>query len=169
MRLGVNYLARTARLGEAIGLERCATCLTIWRTYGETGIGRPLRCKAPLAKHRSMPDPQTLAARRCEACTRDRAAQALGTAAVDTIEPGRRVPDDGMTTGAATAFWSRRHRVTLLIWRSPRVQSCNRVTVASGAEITCLWCRSRREVLIATARERSRARRLHRPRLMTSR
>ena len=109
-----------------------------------------------------MPDPHALAAAVREGMyARDRAAQALGIA-VDQIEPGaavcRMTVRDDMVQGHATCHGG----VVFTLADAAFAYACNaynRVTVALGAEITFVAPARAGEVLIATARERSRARR----------
>jgi acyl-CoA thioesterase len=107
-----------------------------------------------------MPDPQTVAAAvRRGMYARDHAAQALGIA-VDEIEPGaavcRMTVRGDMVQGHATCHGG----VVFTLADTAFAYACNaynRVTVALGAEITFVAPARAGEVLIATARERSRA------------
>jgi acyl-CoA thioesterase len=106
-----------------------------------------------------MPDPQTVAAAvRRGMYARDHAAQALGIA-VDEIEPGaavcRMTVREDMVQGHATCHGG----VVFTLADTAFAYACNaynRVTVALGAEITFVAPARAGEVLIATARERSR-------------
>jgi acyl-CoA thioesterase len=106
-----------------------------------------------------MPDPQTVAAAvRRGMYARDHAAQALGIA-VDEIEPGaavcRMTVRGDMVQGHATCHGG----VVFTLADTAFAYACNaynRVTVALGAEITFVAPARAGEVLIATARERSR-------------
>jgi acyl-CoA thioesterase len=107
-----------------------------------------------------MPDAQILAAAvRDGMYARDRAAQALGIA-VDEIEPGaavcRMIVRDHMVQGHATCHGG----VVFTLADTAFAYACNaynRVTVALGAEITFVVPARIGDVLIATARERSRS------------
>jgi acyl-CoA thioesterase len=107
-----------------------------------------------------MPDPQTVAAAvRQGMYARDHAAQALGIA-VDEIEPGaavcRMTVRDDMVQGHATCHGG----VVFTLADTAFAYACNaynRVTVALGAEIRFVAPARAGEVLIATARERSRS------------
>ena len=107
-----------------------------------------------------MPDPQTLAAAVGDGMyARDRAAQALGIM-VDSIGPGgavcRMSVRDDMVQGHATCHGG----IVFTLADTAFAYACNaynRVTVALGAEITFVAPARAGEVLIATARERSRS------------
>ena len=106
-----------------------------------------------------MPDPETLATAVGEGMyARDRAAQALGIT-VDAIEPGgavcRMTVGADMVQGHGTC-----HGIVFTLADTAfayACNACNRATVALGAEITFVAPARAGEVLIATARERSRA------------
>jgi acyl-CoA thioesterase len=107
-----------------------------------------------------MVDPQTLAAAVGDGMyARDRAAQALGIA-VDAIEPGsavcRMTVRDDMVQGHATCHGGIVFTLADTAF-AYACNACNRVTVALGAEITFVAPAHAGEVLIATARERSRS------------
>jgi acyl-CoA thioesterase len=107
-----------------------------------------------------MPDPQAVAAAVREGMYgRDRAAQALGIA-VEAIEPGaavcRMLVREDMVQGHATCHGG----IVFTLADTAFAYACNaynRVTVALGAEITFVAPARAGEVLVATARERSRA------------
>jgi acyl-CoA thioesterase len=107
-----------------------------------------------------MPDPQTLAAAVGDGMyARDRAAQALGIM-VDSIGPGgavcRMSVRDDMVQGHATCHGG----IVFTLADTAFAYACNaynRVTVALGAEITFVAPARAGEMLIATARERSRS------------
>ena len=107
-----------------------------------------------------MPDPQTLAAAVGDGMyARDRAAQALGIV-VESIGPGgavcRMTVRDDMVQGHATCHGG----IVFTLADTAFAYACNaynRVTVALGAEITFVAPARAGEVLIATARERSRS------------
>ena len=90
---------------------------------------------------------------------RDHAAQALGIA-VDAIEPGaavcRMTVRDDMVQGHGTCHGGIVFTLADTAF-AYACNACNRVTVALGAEITFVAPARAGEVLIATARERSRA------------
>jgi acyl-CoA thioesterase len=107
-----------------------------------------------------MPDPHTLAAAVREGMyARDGAAQALGIV-VDTIEPGAAVcrmsVRDDMVQGHATCHGGIVFTLADTAF-AYACNACNRVTVALGAEITFVAPARAGEMLIATARERSRS------------
>jgi acyl-CoA thioesterase len=107
-----------------------------------------------------MVDPHTVAAAVGEGMyARDRAAQALGIA-VDAIELGgavcRMMVRDDMVQGHATCHGGIVFTLADTAF-AYACNACNRVTVALGAEITFVAPAHAGEVLIATARERSRS------------
>jgi acyl-CoA thioesterase len=107
-----------------------------------------------------MPDPQVLAAAVREGMyARDRAAQALGIA-VDAIESGaavcRMTVRDDMVQGHGTCHGGIVFTLADTAF-AYACNACNRVTVALGAEITFVAPARAGDVLIATARERSRS------------
>ena len=107
-----------------------------------------------------MADPQALAAAVGEGMyARDRAAQALGIE-LDAIEPGaavcRMTVRDDMVQGHATCHGGLIFTLADTAF-AYACNACNRVTVALGAEITFVAPARAGEVLIATARERSRS------------
>jgi acyl-CoA thioesterase len=107
-----------------------------------------------------MPDAQSLAAAvRAGMYARDRAAQALGIA-VDAIAPGAAVcrmsVREDMVQGHATCHGG----IVFTLADAAFAYACNaynRMTVALGAEITFVAPARAGDVLIATARERSRS------------
>ena len=106
-----------------------------------------------------MADPHALAAAVREGMyARDRAAQALGIA-VDAIEPGaavcRMTVRDDMVQGHGTCHGGIVFALADTAF-AYACNACNRVTVALGAEITFVAPARAGEVLVATARERSR-------------
>jgi acyl-CoA thioesterase len=107
-----------------------------------------------------MPDQQALAAAvRDGMYARDRAAQALGIA-VDAIEPGaavcRMTVRADMVQGHGTCHGGIVFTLADTAF-AYACNACNRVTVALGAEITFVAPARLGEVLVATARERSRS------------
>jgi acyl-CoA thioesterase len=107
-----------------------------------------------------MPDPQAVAAAvRQGMYARDRAVQALGIT-VDEVAPGsavcRMTVREDMVQGHATCHGG----IVFTLADTAFAYACNaynRVTVALGAEITFVAPAHAGEVLVATARERSRS------------